>query len=156
MRLVKKIDNFLFTCEKFLVVVFFSALVFGVTFNIISRNVFQVSFDTILEFSPVFVVWTALLGATIAMKTKHHLRLELFLKYCPEKYQKLSYFLVSSFGVIITGILLIASFQFVENEISIFGARGRLSVIFPIFFGMTCFRYLVDLLESLTGIFTIE
>ncbi len=156
MQLIKTIDNFLFACEKFLVVFFFSALVVGVTFNIISRNLFQVSFDKILEFSPVFVVWTAFLGATVAMKKKRHLRLELFLRYCPEKFQKLSYFLVSSFGIIITGILLIASFQFVENEISIFGARGWLSVIFPIFFGLTCFRYFTGILESLNGIFIKE
>lgn len=142
--------------EKVLVVIFFSILVLGVTLNIVSRNFFQVSFDIILELSPVFVVWTALLGATIAMKTKRHLKLELFLNYCPEKYQLLSYVLVSFSGVIITGILFISSLQFVENEVSIFGNRGWLSIVFPVFFGLTCFRYLADLLENLRGVFTRE
>ena len=156
MGILKKIDSFLSAFEKFLVVVFFSALVLGVTLNIVTRNFFQVSFDTILELSPVFVVWTALLGATIAMKKKRHLKLELFLNYCPEKYQTVSYVLVSFSGAVIMGILFVSSLQFVENEVSIFGIRGWLSIIFPIFFGLTCFRYLTEGLENLRGVFTGE
>ena len=156
MGIIKKIDDVLFLIEKLLVVVFFSVLVLGVVFNIISRNIFQVSFDSILELSPVFVVWTALLGATIAMKTKRHLKLELFLNYCPQKYQTLSYVLVSFAGAIITGILFVASLQFVGNEVGIFGIRGWLSIIFPIFFSLTCFRYLADILENLQKVFTRE
>jgi TRAP-type C4-dicarboxylate transport system permease small subunit len=104
----------------------------------------------------VCVVWTALLGATIAMKRKRHLKLELFLNYCPQKYQALSYVLVSFSGVIITGVLFAASLQFVKNEVSIFGIRGWLSIIFPIFFSLTCFRYLTDILENLQKVFTRE
>lgn len=152
MRLIKRIDSFLFACEKILVVFFFSALVLGVTANIISRNFFQVSFDSILELSPVFVVWTALLGATVAMKEKRHLKLELFIRYCPDRFRKLSNVLVSAFGVGVTGILFTASLTFVANEISIFGARGRLSIIFPVFFGLACFRYAVGVLEGLNWI----
>jgi TRAP-type C4-dicarboxylate transport system permease small subunit len=151
MQLIRRIDNFFFECEKFVVVVLFSMLVLAVMFNIISRNLFQFSFNEIFEVSPVIVVWTALAGATIAMKKKRHIRLELFLRYCPGNFRKLSYIAGSIFGMAVTGVLLVASFEFVGNEISIFGIRGWFSIIFPVFFSLSCFRYFTSVVESIFG-----
>ena len=143
MRWMNKIDDFLAVIEKFLVVVFFSALILLIFFNIISRNLFHLSFQKILEIAPALVLWLVLVGSSLALKEKRHIKLELLLRFCSEKIRFSANIAASLFGMIITGILFIAALEFVTNEIAIFGWWGWISVIFPIFFLVSFFRYFV-------------
>lgn len=140
-RAIAKIDDFLAVFEKILVVVFFSALVLLIFFNIVSRNLLHFSFQKILEIAPALVLWLALLGSTLALKEKRHIKLELILRFCPEKIRFIANIAVSAFGMIVMMILLWASLEFVSNEVALFGQWGFISVIFPLFFSVSLFRY---------------
>ena len=147
MRWLKKIDDFLALIERFLVVVFFSALILLVLFNIISRNLFNISFQKILEIAPALVLWLVLVGSSLALKQKRHIKLEVLLRFCSEKIRFSANIAASLFGMIVLLILFIASLEFVKNEIAIFGWWGWLSVIFPLFFLVSFFRYVVRILD---------
>jgi TRAP-type C4-dicarboxylate transport system permease small subunit len=87
MRFIRKFDEFLAVFEKSLVVAFLSALILIITFNVISRNLFQVSFQKILEISPSLVLWLALLGSSLALRNQRHIKLEIILRFCSDKFK---------------------------------------------------------------------
>lgn len=149
MRHIKKLDEYLEIFEKCLVVLIFSALILLIVFNIISRNLFQSSFQTVLEISPALVLWLALLGSTLALKKQRHIKMEILFRFCSEKMRTFAVLTSSIFGVAVMGVLFWASFEFVKNEIEIFGQWGWVSMIFPIFFAICSFRYFVRLIDNL-------
>ena len=141
MRFIKQIDDLLEKIEKVLAVFLFSGLSLLITFNILSRNIFDYSFEKIFETAPVLVLWLALVGSSLALKKRRHIKLELLLRYCPAICRYYSNYAVSFFGMAVTGILFYSSLQFVSNEVQIFGNKGFFSVIFPLFFALSFFRY---------------
>lgn len=141
MLLIKKIDDFLEKLEKYLVIFLFSLLVFLITLNILSRNIINYSFEEIYEAAPAAVLWLSLAGSSLALKNRRHIKLELLLRYFPETCRYYTNYAISLFGMAVMGILFYSSLQFVENEIHIFGSKGLFSVIFPLFFAISFFRY---------------
>jgi C4-dicarboxylate transporter, DctQ subunit len=144
------VDNFFAACEKGLVVILFSTLVGLIVFNIITRNIFHSSFQNALEITPAFVLWLALLGSTLALKQQRHIRLELLLRVCSPGTKRVAVVLTSGFGLGVMGVLFFSSLAFVKNEVAIFGGVGWLSVIFPIFFALSSFRYLTHMIRPPT------
>lgn len=139
---LEKLDALVATVEKGLVVCLFLALAALIVFNIVSRNLFHLSFQRLLEIPPVLVLWLALLGSSLALRTQGHIRLELVVRHLPPALQRLAAAATGIFGVAVTGTLFWASFAFVRNEVAIFGAWGWLGTIFPLFFAVSCFRFL--------------
>jgi len=142
MNALEKIDNALAVAERVLIVITFSLLILLVSANIALRNLFGISFQAVLEAAPGLVMWLALLGATLAMRRDGHIKLELFLRYFPDRVRQGARRASSLFGLIVTGSLGIASFLFVSNEIDMFGSWGYVSTIFPVFFAILAFRFL--------------
>lgn len=149
MRYINKFDEFLAVFEKSLVVTFFSTLILLIAFNVISRNLFQVSFQKILEISPALVLWLALLGSSLALRNQRHIKLEILLRYCSDKFKTFAIIAGSAFGMTVMGILFFVSIEFVGNEIVIFGKWGLISIIFPMFFAISFFRYFIQLMNNL-------
>ena len=149
MRFIRKFDEFLAVFEKSLVVVFFSALILLITFNVISRNLFQISFQKILEISPSLVLWLALIGSSLALRNQRHIKLEMLLRFCSDKFKAFAIISGSAFGMTVMGILFWVSIEFVRNEIVIFGKWGFISIIFPMFFAISFFRYFIQLMNNM-------
>ena len=132
MRFLNKIDHILSIFEKSLVVILFSALVLVITFNILSRNLFHISFQMIHEFSPALVLWLALTGSSLALKSRRHKKLELLLRFCSEKICMIALVATSLLGMAVMLVLCIASMEFVKNEVDMFGVAGSIVIIFQI------------------------
>jgi len=145
-KAIKRVDDALALFEKSVIVLCFSLLVFFIIFNILSRNLFHLPSHKIFEAGPNLVLWLALLGASLALKRQRHIRLELVLRYCSDRVRLWAAVEVNLFGALVMGILMVTSFEFVKNEIAMFGSWGRLSMIFPFFFSVAVFRYLAALL----------
>jgi len=154
MSVIRKIDQYLLYFEKALAVFFFIILTGLILVNIISRNIFHISFHKILEIAPSFVLWLSLLGATMAIKYNRHIRLELFTKFLSGPVKTIAIVLVNLFGIILMVILLMASIQFVSNEIEIFGVWGSVTLCFPLFFAVASFRFFTALIYHLSEIST--
>ncbi|MCB2149211.1 MAG: TRAP transporter small permease [Deltaproteobacteria bacterium] len=140
---LKRLDDALALIEKCVIVLCFSLLVFFIVFNILSRNFFHLPSHKIFEAGPNLVLWLALLGASLALKQQRHIRLEVVLRYCGNRIRQWAAVAVNLFGTVVMGILLCTSLEFVKNETAMFGAWGWLSIIFPFFFSVAAFRYLV-------------
>jgi TRAP-type C4-dicarboxylate transport system permease small subunit len=148
MHYIRKIDEQLARIEKGLAILLFSGLILSILFNIISRNFFNMSFHTILEMSPTLVLWLVLVGSSLCLRDNRHIKLEIILRFAPEKWRSIANAITSVFGMAVMGILLFASCEFVKNEMIIFGAGGLLTIIFPWFFGIACFRFFIGLTGS--------
>jgi TRAP-type C4-dicarboxylate transport system permease small subunit len=112
--------------------------------NIFARNFFGVSYQKILEVGPNIVLWLTLTGATLALKKQRHIKLEILLRYAGRRTRRLARLLGSLFGTIVMGFLFAASLTFLKNEMAIFGLQGVSAVVFPLFFALTFFRYLLS------------
>jgi TRAP-type C4-dicarboxylate transport system permease small subunit len=145
-KAIKRLDDALALFEKSVIVICFSLLVFFIVFNILSRNLFHLPSHQLFEAGPRLVLWLALLGASLALKQQRHIRLELVLRYCSNRIRAWAAVAANLFGALVMGTLLVTSFEFVKNEIAMFGDWGRLSIIFPFFFSVAAFRYLAALL----------
>jgi len=151
MNALEKIDNALALAERILIIVTFSLLILLVSVNIVLRNVFGISFQAVLEAAPALVMWLALLGATLALKSDGHIKLELFLRYFPPRVRRGARRASGLFGLIVCGGLGIASITFVFNEIDMFGSWGYVAIIFPVFFIILTFRFLKRMIDPNPG-----
>jgi TRAP-type C4-dicarboxylate transport system permease small subunit len=144
---LRKLDDWLAFAEKVLLVFLFSSLVLLISFNIITRNLFNYSFQPILEAAPAAVLWLALLGSTLALKQNRHIKLEILLRYLGRRARNFAHLFSSMIGLAIMGVLFIASIEFVKNEIQIFGPGGWVSAVIPIFFALAAFRYALQMIN---------
>ncbi len=151
MGFIREIDNLLARVEKFAVVLLFGALIAAIVVNILGRNLFKVSFDILFELAPVMVLWLSLLGASMALRSGHHIKLELLLRYFPARVKQWAKGASSLFGMAVMGLLLTTSILFFKEELSIFGAKGWLSLISPIFFSLMAFRFFIHFLDIVLG-----
>ena len=151
MTIIQKLDHRLALLEKILAVLLFSTLAASIVFNIISRNLFDISLDNILEFSPALVLWLALIGSSLAIREQRHIKLEIFLKMAPVRLRWAAGIITSVFTMAVMAILLFAAIEFVKNEVAIFGAKGWPAVIFPVFFGAAFFRFFIQFATAVGG-----
>ncbi len=151
MGYIKKIDDYLALFEKSVVVILYWGLILLIAFNIFTRNIFNFSVQKILEIAPAFVLWLALAGATLALRKQRHIKLELLLRFCPERIRFWAHIASCVFGMTVMGVLLWVSLGFVKNEITIFGLRGWISVVFPLFFSISFFRFGAEIIYLSAG-----
>ena len=147
MFILKKIDTGLAAAENIITVALFFALVASIAINIVARNIFQASFQYLLEIGPALVLWLALIGSTLALRENRHIKIELLLRFCPPRLKAIAGRLCGVFGMAIMALLGYGSLEFVTNEVAIFGARGWLAVVFPLFFTIAFFRFFTQVLS---------
>ena len=139
--IVRKLDDLLAACEKGIVTTLFAALVLLIVLNIVSRNLARISYPEALAAAPALVLWLALFGSTLALRRGGTSAWNCCSGSAPPARRRLAGVVTGLFGAAVMGLLFWASLGFVENEIALFGAWGRLSVIFPVFFLLSGFRY---------------
>ncbi len=149
---IERIDAVFERIEKAAIVVCFSMLIFLILLTIASRNFIHLPSNKIFEAAPAFVLWLSLLGASLGLRKKRHIRLELILRFCPERIRHMAGIAANLSGAIIMGILGVVSVAFVSNEIAMFGPWGRAAVIFPVFFTLSAFRYINHTLQSISSL----
>jgi C4-dicarboxylate transporter DctQ subunit len=145
-----RIDNLLAKGEKFLVVLLFTVLIGLIVFSIFARDVIGMPTYLASETSPALVLWLSLLGATLALKSGRHIRIELLLRFCPPAARHLAGIISALFGLLAMGTLAVAAVAFCTNEMAIFGGKGLFAVVFPIFFSLCAFRFLCAALACLS------
>ncbi len=74
MNVIDRIDNALFRVEMGLVIAIHTALAGVVLFDIVSRDLFEISYESLLALPPTLVMWLAMVGATLALRENRHIR----------------------------------------------------------------------------------
>ncbi len=141
MKLIQRIDDGLATVEKCLAVVLYAMLILMIGFNILSRNLFNFASGQVLEMLPMLVLWLALIGSTLAIKQQRHIKIEWLLRVCSRRIRFMAHIATCLFCMVVMGILLWVSLDFIKNEVDMFGPWGLVSIIFPLFFSISFFRY---------------
>ena len=155
MKLIQKIDDGLAAAEKCLVVVLYAMLILMIGFNILSRNLINYASRQLLEILPVLVLWLALIGSTLAIKQQRHIKIALLLRYCSRRIRFMAHIATCLFGMAVMGILLWVSLDFIKNEVDMFGPWGLVSIIFPLFFSISFFRYGTKILYNISDYINI-
>ena len=155
MKLIQKIDDGLATVEKCLAVVLYTMLILMIGFNILSRNLFNYASQQALEMLPILVLWLALIGSTLAIKQQRHIKIELLLRFCSRRIRFMAHIATDLFGMVVMGILLWVSLDFTINEVDMFGPWGLVSIIFPLFFSISFFRYGAKISYNIKSYITI-
>ena len=143
LSLLRGLDGLLAAAEKVLAVLLSVALVLVVAAAVVARNLLQIPSQNLLEAAPILVLWLALVGASLALRSDRHIRLELVMRFAPPTARWVARLLVGLFGTAVMTLLCVAAFGFVHGEIELFGPRGWAGVIFPLFFAAAAFRCLL-------------
>ena len=149
LKILTKIDNALEFTEKAIVVALLAMLVLLIAFNIVIRNLFGVSFQQTLLLPPALVLWISLLGATLALKKGRHIKLDILLRYSGFKTRRTALVISALFGMTVMAMLCAVSLSFLKNEWAILGFRGSTALVYPVFFALASFRYLLGCLSAL-------
>jgi C4-dicarboxylate transporter, DctQ subunit len=126
--------------------------------QILLRNVFSTGLlwgDTFLRHA---VLWICMLGATRAVAEDKHIHIDLLLQLLPKKLAAVLRIFANTLPVIVSAILLFASWEFVQNE-----SLGEdiafgfipvwwLQLIFPFCFMVMTIRFAARLGEILTDV----
>jgi len=144
---MRKLMHLLNKVEDSLLVLILSSMIILAVSQIVFRNVLGEGVVWIDPLLRVLVLWIAMLGAIVATRTDHHIKIDIFTKYLPEKYL----LLIKRFVYIITVVLclLIAwhSLRFVISEYEYQGMAFATmpswltASIIPFGFSMIAFRY---------------
>ena len=145
--MLARIDDLIEKIERALLIAVFSTLILFMTYSIIERNVFGHSSQMVQEHMPTLVAWISLLGASLGLKQGKHIRMELSLRFLPQPIQRVMHRFGGAFAALIMGLGLYLCWNFMSNELKIFGSRGYLSLIFPIFFALATFRFMLQVVR---------
>ncbi len=140
------LDSALETIERTLAVGLYLLLIGMICFTIIARNVFHFSPHRLLELAPTVVLWLALVGATLALKHRRHIKIELLLRLMPPALRRASNIVTLIFSMIVSAVLVWAAVPFVLNEVALFGPWGWLAICFPVFFITSFLRFSLHLI----------
>ena len=141
MQFLFRFDAHLERFEKGAVIGLFTGIILLVFFNILTRNVLNESYQLIFEIAPAMVLWLALIGSSLALKHQRHIRIAILLRHLPGRLQQVAVLITSLFGMVVMGVLLLASLEFVQTETDLFGLMGWVSIVFPVFFSLSFLRY---------------
>ncbi len=145
---IVKIDNALERVERLLAVSLFTLLIGLICINVFTRNILHLASHRLFESAPTVVLWLALVGAALALKQQRHIKIELLLRFLPPAGRRMAAGLTSLFAMGVCAVLAHAGILFVQNEITLFGARGWSAGCYALFFTLALFRFSLRLLKA--------
>lgn len=145
--------------EELLLCLLLSSMIVLACLQILLRSVFSsglVWADPLLRY---LVLWCGLLGAALATSRGEHIAIDLAEHIVPAKLQPLVTVLCNLFAAVTSGFLTWAAILFIRSEMeygtpALFGLPSWfLNIIFPLAFGLICFRYTLLLGSSVLALF---
>lgn len=89
-----------------------SLLVFG---NVVSRYGFSYTPIWSEELSRFLVVWSIFIGVAIGVRKNQHIGVDAIIRFLPHKLKLASEVLLNLIGVVVIGILVFNSFEFIQH-----------------------------------------
>jgi C4-dicarboxylate transporter, DctQ subunit len=152
-----KIDNSLYHIENVLIFVIMGIMVLLSFLQVLLRNFF----DTGLLWADIFlrhlVLWVGFIGASLATRTEKHINIDLLSRIVSRRYLIPVKIVTQLFTITICVILARASYIFLMSEKEagtiVFQSipSWYLQSILPVGFLLIGFRFLLKILEEITG-----
>lgn len=131
-----------------------------VLIQIFLRNFYSTGISGGAEIVRHLVLWVAFIGAAIAAREKKHIKIDIAQRMLPFRLRCLAEVLTDLFTIIICGILLYASIQFVRSDYEVATTIPFfdipiwiLELVIPLGYGAVMLRYFTNCLQSLGKLF---
>lgn len=130
-----------------------------VLFAVVARYVFNASFLWTDEAARYLVIWAAYFGATAAVRTKEHVRMELALGWLPARARRVVDVLVDLACAVFSGALAVAGFRYASESMrfGLVSTESDLAVplwvvhaIIPLAFSVMTVRLVMSAVAPLT------
>ena len=155
-KLFFHINRVLLQVETFLLISSLMILLLFAFLQVFLRNFFDSGINWGDVFNRLLVLWVAFFGASIAAAEKKHLSLEVLTKFLPKRLVPVTEMFVNSFVIVVTWMLTKHSYAFFQDQITFEASevlfpglpKAYFTIIFPIGFGLICFRYVVNMMDT--------
>lgn len=147
--------SWLYRLEDTVLVCLLLLMILMAALQILLRNFFDTGIvwgDILIR---ILVLWVGLLGAMVASRKDEHIKIDLILRYIPEKFKPAVHILTDLFTAIVCAIVVFYGYRFVKFEFtddlpafSIVPAWVCETVI-PISFAIIAIRYIFHFLNHL-------
>jgi TRAP-type C4-dicarboxylate transport system permease small subunit len=157
-NILQKIDRSLYQTENVLVFLILGMMVVLSFLQVLLRNFFDTGIlwaDILLRH---LVLWVGFIGAALATRTEKHINIDLLSRIVSKRYILPVKIVTRLFAIIICAILTRASYLFLMSEkeaatIVFKNIPGwYLQIIIPVGFLLIGVRFLLKILEDLTGL----
>jgi TRAP-type C4-dicarboxylate transport system permease small subunit len=157
-NILQKIDRSLYQTENVLVFLILGMMVVLSFLQVLLRNFFDTGIlwaDILLRH---LVLWVGFIGAALATRTEKHINIDLLSRIVSKRYLLPVKIVTRLFAIIICAILTRASYLFLMSEkeaatIVFKNIPGwYLQIIIPVGFLLIGVRFLLKILEDLTGL----
>lgn len=156
-KIIFALDGLFVRIEKGLLLVSLLVLLIFAFLQVVLRNFFDSGIHWADVFNRLLVLWVGIFAATIAAKQGRHLSLEILTKFLPERVRPIISIFVNVFVIVVAVFLTSVSWSFFQDQLLyesddlLFTGvpKAYFSVIFPIGFGLICWRYFVKVLEDI-------
>ncbi|HEY9766663.1 MAG TPA: TRAP transporter small permease subunit [Chroococcales cyanobacterium] len=157
------LDRYVKGLEACLIVVFMSAMLLLGTTQILLWNLFHQGLAWIDPLLRHLVLWTAMIGGTMATSADRHLNMDVLPRLLSSRVKKITDILVDLAAAGVVGVLAAVTVVFVRQEAASGGmagflnlARWQVQIILPVAFTVMSGRFLLSALDNLSSIFPPE
>jgi TRAP-type C4-dicarboxylate transport system permease small subunit len=144
---MKSLTKFTDLLEDSLLILLLGSMIILGSGQIVLRNFFDFGFIWIDPLLRLLVLWTGLIGATVASRDNRHIRIDLLSRYLPKAAHLIIQFAVGLFSVFICAVIAWhgASWVLLDYQDNLLGFENLpawiLESIIPIAFGLIALRY---------------
>ncbi len=117
MRALKQLDEWLAKAESGVLVFLLFLMIFLAFGQVILRNFLSSGLLWTDLFLRQMVLWVGFLGASLAVRERRHISIDVLPQFLPETWKPFTRFLVNISAGLITVFLTLASWKFVQMEI---------------------------------------
>jgi C4-dicarboxylate transporter, DctQ subunit len=135
--------------EDGILVILLASMIFLASGQIIMRNFFDIGFTWIDPLLRLLVLWTGLIGATVASRDNRHIRIDLLSRYLSKKAHLFIQSIVGLFAAFICIVIAWHGASWIRQDFTD-GLPGLLDIpawllesIIPFCFGLIAVRYLL-------------
>ena len=161
MRFIEKLNEAVASIETFFLVIFLAVMVFLGFFQVILRDFFSYGFTWADELLRNIVLWSALLGASLATKAGRHINIDIITRNLRGGQKVLVEILIDLISGSVCFILFEASIGFIRMEmeypqVSMFFNLPVwvFELVFPIFFIISTIRFMIHALDGVIALLT--
>jgi TRAP-type C4-dicarboxylate transport system permease small subunit len=144
--------------EEGVVAVMLLAMIFLTCTQVVLRAFFSSGLDWADSLLRYLVLWSGLLGATIATRQAKHINIDLASRLLPKKWLRWLGVVINLFSALVCGGLTWSGYLFVKSELEYGGkatllglAHWQLGLIFPLAFALLSLRFGVLAGQNLRG-----
>lgn len=157
-KIVLALDRSIGKVENILIVVLVSVMTLMAFLQVVMRNVFSEGIIWGDIFLRHLVLWVGFIGASVATRDVKHINVDALSRLLKGAVLRWTHIFIDLISAVICFILASAGYKFVQYEIEAGSTLFKdipswyFQMIIPIGFALIAFRFLLKILEELTGV----